>query len=307
MKVLNICCDDYANFSHDNANSLRSVGIDCIDIKVNKHVFGYLSESTIASEGLIKLSIKQANIVQIFHSDYSLVKYCAGKKIVVYHTGTRYRQNPEKYNALFNPIVERSFIALGEFAGLGAKNEEYLVGAIAIEDKPLEVVTKNKGKLIFAHYPSNPIVKGTDKINAAVFEAMKSNSFVYHSEVSKVTHAENIERMKLCDIYIELYAYEQGGKPYGSWGITALEAAALGKVVITNHLTVDVYKKTYGIKPALILIEEQFNELSGAIANVCLHSPIEVVEMQQNAQNWVKNNHSYSATGLRLKTILDGL
>ena len=45
MKVVNICWDDYANFSHENANALRSVGIDCVDLKLIPHVFGYSTES----------------------------------------------------------------------------------------------------------------------------------------------------------------------------------------------------------------------------------------------------------------------
>ena len=60
MKILNICQNDWANFSHDNANALRSVGIYCVDLKEQPHKFQYPEESKIANTNYILEQIKLA-------------------------------------------------------------------------------------------------------------------------------------------------------------------------------------------------------------------------------------------------------
>jgi hypothetical protein len=297
MKILNICCDDYANFSHDNANALRSVGIMAIDIKLVKHVFNYKNESDIVNEDQLKRYIEMADLIQIFHSDSSLLKYCKGKRTVVYHTGTRYRQHPDKFNALFNPFVERSFIALGEFAGLGSKNETYIVGATEILGQPSLHFIK---PLRFAHYPSNPDVKGSHNICRSIDQLSEKILFHYSSE--RVSHAQQLERMKSCDVYIEMNSAEQGGKKYGSWGITTLEAASLAKIVITNHSTVSVYEKTYGVKPPLVLIED-YGSIEEAIKYLLSLTDTQINNLKNSTLMWVNEFHSYQSTGNYLKRI----
>lgn len=297
MKILNICCDDYANFSHDNAKALRSVGVNCFDVKLQPHIFNYASESKIVNEDNLKQAISSADLIQIFHSDSSLLKYCKGKRTVVYHTGTRYRQQPEKFNALFNPFVERSFIALGEFAGLGSKNETYIVGATEITGQPSLHFIK---PLRFAHYPSNPDVKGSHKICKEIELMNEKVHFDYSSE--RVSHAQQLARMNSCDVYIEMNSSEQGGKKYGSWGITTLEAAALAKIVITNHSTVSVYEKTYGVKPPLVLIED-YGSIDEAIRSVWYMTDTQINNLKNSTFMWVNEFHSYQSTGNYLKRI----
>lgn len=299
MKVLNICVDDYANFSHDNANALRSVGVHCVDVKLQPHVFNYKTESTLANESILKELIAEAELVQIFHSDSSLIKYCSGKRLVVYHTGTRYRQNHQKFNALFNPHVEKSFVALGEFYGLGAKNEQYIVGATKVHgQKPLHFIHP----LRFAHFPSNPEVKGTQSILNAV-ESINHKNFRFEFSLDKVSHDQQISRMNSCDVYIEMNSTHQGGKPYGSWGITTLEATSLGKIVITNHTTLDVYEKTYGITPPLVLIEKH-GSIEACINNLLSLTESQIHLLKKQSFEWLEKFHSFEATGSKLKQIL---
>lgn len=300
MKVLNICSDDFANFSHDNANALRSVGVSCVDVKLNKHVFNYKNESTVINKRDIGAFIGKADIIQIFHSDHAFLKYCKGKRVVVYHTGTRYRQHPERYNTLFNRYVERCFIALGEFAGLGSKKETYIVGATEIIGtrslhfiKPLRV----------AHYPSNPSVKGSDGIIATLEKVKHDFDIRVSCSLDRVDHKAQLARINSCDVYVEMNSTHQGLKRYGSWGITALEAAALSKIVVTNHLTVDVYIKTYGVKPPFILIEE-YGSLERAMEYLAGLSDVSVNYLKTQHYDWVQKYHSFKATGERLKKIL---
>lgn len=299
-KVLNISVDDYANFAHDNANALRSVGVKCIDVKLHKHVFNYARESEVVNEKTLKALIDNSNLIQIFHSDSSLLKYCKRRRTVVYHTGTRYRQRPEIFNAQFNPHVERSFIALGEFAGKGSKNETYIVGATPmIGTRSLHFIKP----LCVAHYPSSPEVKGSEGIISVLDKVQDQFGFKVSCSTNLVPHKEQIARMNSCDVYIEMNSLMQGGKPYGSWGITALEAAALSKIVVTNHTTVKVYERTYGIRPPFILIEE-YGTLERALEYLAGLSDVSINNMKINSYDWVKKYHSFEATGNRLKQIL---
>jgi hypothetical protein len=299
MRVVNICIDDYANFSHENARCLRSVGVDCLDFKLLPHSFCYNTESTIVDvHGMLK-QIMQADLVQLFHSDSNLLRYAIKKPMVVWHTGTRYRQQSQKLNQLFNRHVQHSFIALGEFAGKGAKNEVYSVGAIDTENILPRPGLLND-KIIVGHYPSNPHIKGTDIINKIVGSI--DIDFEYGHSMHHTTYKDQLQRMQLCDIYLELFAHSQNGKPYGSWGITALEAAAMGKVVFTNHTTKDVYKKAYGVYPGLEICNTQ--DLFKSRLEEVLADRDLIMILQAETRQWVVDHHSYEATGKRLKKIL---
>lgn len=297
MKILNICVDDYANFQHDNAKALRSVGVDCKDIKLSRHVFEYESQSTIVNESILKSEIAKADLIQIFHSDSTLLNHCKGKKVVVHHTGTRYRQASQRFNNIFNPVVLRSFIALGEFSGRGAKRETYLVGAIDT-DKIRPVISKKP--LSIGHYPSNATVKGTAVINKMI--SSLRGSFKYLHSLDLVSYQAQLERMQVCDIYIELFAPKQGNEKYGSWGITALEAAAMGKVVFTNHSSRDVYKNVYGCYPKMECWDN-LEAFKGRL-QLLINHPEMIPEIQKETREWVVNKHSYIATGNRLKQLL---
>ena len=299
MRVINLCFADHANFSFDNAESF----------KVVPRQFGYERQSRIMPYGKMLREIERADVVQIMHSDCKALEFClkAGHdNIVVYHTGTTYRQDHETLNSLFNPHVKRSFIALGEFAGLGAKNETYIVGAI--DTNKIKASDKEVNELFqFSHYPSNPKVKGTETIIRLMGDALIDNNngtFTYSTRI--LHYQKQLARIAQSDIYIELFAPEQNGKPYGSWGITALEAAALGKVVVTNHLTEEVYYKTYEAYTPFITPHTE-SEFIREIEMLCECSPEEIKLLQYDTRDWVNKYHSYKATGNRLKSILEGL
>lgn len=245
-RVLNISSNDYANMSHNNANALRSIGVDCKDYTLNKHVFNYNEESTLCNRLNLSYMVNDYDVVQIFHTDATLLELVLNNqfkgKIIVYHTGSRYRENPEYWNELFNKYVHRCITDQTEFMELGAKDIEYL--APHTDLKPVE--KRKEGKLIIGHYPSNPIVKGTKEIRE-MLEPFKDD-FEIRIDETILPHEENLKRIAECHIYVELFKPELNGKPYGCFGVTAFEATALGCVVVTNDLNPLVYESTYSKK-----------------------------------------------------------
>lgn len=303
MKILNISTNDYANFAHDNANALRAAGANCIDLKTYPHPYGYKTESPVVPLGKIIKEIESSDVIQIFHSDPVLLPHCLNKnkKIIVYHTGTRYRLKPDFHNKAFNPHVFASVIALCEFSGLGSYNEKYLVGAINVPDQePPKYVGH---PLTVAHYPSNAKIKGTPKILEMVKQIPNSGQFVFKHDSGNVPHDLQLERYKKCDIYLELFRPTMGGKPYGSWGITALECAAMGKIVITQNLNNKIYEDVYGKCELLLADNEQ--DFMDHIDTVVNYSSAEIYDLQKKMFNWVKNNHSFKATGERILKIIN--
>lgn len=297
MKVVNFSKDDYANFSHDNAMALRSVGVDCTSYVIIPHPFNYLHTSITASINLVMEEMRSADYVQIFHSDSEALNVFINSKskakLIVYHAGSRYRRDPKTYNHLFNGFVHRSVIALPEFAGLGSKNEQYIVGAIDT-DRIYANPSHPQAPFTFAHYPSNPDVKGTDDIE----RMMREVGIKLRSSVQIVDMAKQYERMRECDIYIELFAPLNGGKPYGSFGITALEAASMGKIVVTQNLNSDVYFNEYGeCKLMNAINEDVFKDI---VLSLNGYTQKQITNFQDETREWVVKNHSYKATGERL-------
>lgn len=299
MKVLNVCWDDYSNLSFNNAQALQSVGIDCIAVKRVKHPFGYEQEAKVVSNKEMLELCAGADVVQSFHSwnpGFSLMRK---SKRIIWHTGTSYRLNPESCNNNFANITEMTMTDQTEFLKLGAKNIHYMACAIDTDKYPVS----NKQPIrpfTIGHYPSNETVKGTDKI----IEMLTSLpfEFVYGMNKKTIPHKENLSRIADCDIYIELFAPTQHGKEYGCFVVTAFEAAALGKIVITQNNNEDVYKDAYGDCPFLIAnTEEKFKSIVGHLLSM---SENYIKAQQEIARERLVKNHSLEATGERWVKLL---
>ena len=303
MKVVNICKDDYANFSHDNAKALRAVGVDCFDYKLKPHAFNYATESEIIKGyGAIQRLTQDADFIQVMHSDFKVLPYCSERDTIVWHTGTRYRQMSSHCNKVFNPMVKKSVLALGEFWKMRSKNPIYCVGAVDTDAfKPFYY---KEGRPIVAHYPSKPEIKGSSSI-IDVMEDLKKRykDLDFRYSLDQVPYVDQIARVSDCDIYIEMFALNQEGKPYGSWGITALEAAAMGKIVVSNDQFDSVYQEHYNGFSAIRKVST-LQELADAVEILCKFSD-SLKLLQEESRQWVIDNHSYKATGeYILKNIL---
>lgn len=309
MKVINISYDDYANFAYNNARALASVGVEVTSIKLKKHPFNYKEESQVVTIREMVDQCNEADIVQMFHTHPHILALAPRikPKKVVYHTGTIYRREPKEMNLLWNPLVEMCFTDQCEFLFLGAKKLKYIAAAI---DTEAIQATSHASALPyrFAHFPSKPEVKGSHVINKIMNSLRERylDKMRYTYSDMLVNHKKQLQRMASCDIYIELHQHELEGKPYGCYGVTAFEAAALGKIVITDNIFPNVYPEAYGCKLPFITPHSERNLMEEIEA--LISKPIyEIRSMQQSIRQWVVKNHSYQATGSHLKTILQSL
>jgi hypothetical protein len=295
-RVLNLASNDYANMSHNNANALRSIGVDCFDYVLNPHPFGYESQSEVITREEIISMVNKFDIIQIFHSCPTILNLVNignfKRKLVVYHSGSRYRAEPDKFNQLFKDadvvITDQT-----EFINLCDKPTHYLA-----PHTDLEPTEKRKGgKLIVGHYPSNSEVKGTDEIKS-MLEPFK-NDFEIRIDTNIIPHSENLKRIAECHIYVELFKPELNGKPYGCFGVTAFEATSLGCLVITNDLNMGVYHNAYGLTPFQIAnTKDEFTEILHLLKGFNTETIQDLTELD------FRNNHSIESTGKRILELI---
>jgi hypothetical protein len=292
MRVLNISKHDYANMSHQNANALRAVGVDVDDVCIKHHLFLYNSQSKRVHIDWIRHHFAMYDVVQVFHSDpiiYDMVK--EHPNVVVYHTGTQYRQHKAQSDEMFKGrkiITDQCEFLL--------HNPTFHYLAPHTNLKPINKANK---KLVIGHYPSNQDVKGTVKIEE-MLRPFK-NMFDIRINVKKTTHEDNLKRMAQCDIYIELFNEEQKGQPYGCFGVTAFEATALGCLVITQNINKSAYEDVYGVHPFLIANDEKtFNSYLLGLSD---RENFEITKESFHAGFYEK--HGIVQTGLRIKSLIE--
>lgn len=306
MKILLICYDDYSNLQHGFASALKSIGEDVTDLKLIKHHFEYESQSKVVTEEDMKWACKKADLILFFHSNYHIferIKWSMqSKRLIAIHTGSPYRSEPIKQNLIFNPYCERILSDQCEFMSLGGRGIKYIAGAVDV--KAMQPIQKTvKPPYIFAHYPSNEEVKGTAKIREVLSE--------YESEIdllidgSRVSHTVNLKRLSECDIYVEMFKPVLNDNPYGVYGVSAFEAAAMGKVVITQNIYPNVYKQAYGVEHPFLIAntEKHFHDIIQSLISMPYH---EIQEIQERTRKWVVKYHSMEATGNYLMNLIEG-
>ena len=294
MRVLNISSVDYANMSHNNAQTLRFIGIDCDDWTMSVHAFQYTSQSEVVTAKHIMERFLEYDVIQLFHScEKTYMLIMAHPNIVVYHTGTRYRMNKRYYDNLY----------MGRT--IATDQCEFLLHDpsmmyVAPHTTLIQAQRPYRTKLRIAHYPSNHLVKGTKTIQR-LLEPFRDR-FDIDINTNREPHEKNLYRIGLADIYIELFNPTQNGQPYGCFGVTAFEATAMGVMVVTNNVNRQAYENVYGAHPFLT----PNDEMAFIQAIESLAVPREQFDaMREDLHAGFRDKHSIQATGERIKQIID--
>jgi hypothetical protein len=295
LKVLNVSQSDWANFAYTNSQALRSVGVECDSISATKHNHYLVQSETIPDITEMIDRIKQYDVVQFFHDNTRLFNliatHCNDKRIIVWHTSSVYRKYHASINAVMNKYNVIHVCAMPEFMAM-CPGAHYVVGAVDT-DKLIPTKTNN-AKVKFAHYPSNPTVKGTPKI----WELMRGLDVDFTCSIELVNNDMQLKRISECDVYIEMFTERDGnGSLYGNFGITALEAAAMGKAVITNCKDRRVYYENYGKLPFIVVNDEKTFIHQVLLMNTG-------VDITDETRDIIVKNHSYQSTGNRILKLL---
>lgn len=305
--ILLIARDDWGNVGWLFQNALRTVGVDALAVKQRPHAFGYPEQADVLSNDEITKFAQEAKGLLLLHSRAAVSGVSlASKFCAVFHGGSAYRRNPDGVNAAFNPIVNASIIQSADLLGLGAKNETWImppVDTALIEAAPL----KFAGALQVAHYPSKPDTKGFDTVNAVMDDILADPEFTgdveWSSSSETIPWEDNLKRMAECDIYIEACNPEINGKVFGEWGLQTMEAAALGRIVVTHSLQKDLYERTFGKCP--LVVANSAEELNKVIRDLLRTHKSTLRKIAKDTRKWIVRNHSFKAVGEQLKAVFE--
>jgi len=320
IDVLVLAVSDYANSGANYARSLRKLGLNVITAKGDFHQFMY-PEQMMVHPDLLKGFVLDRTVIQVDSAslrdmiDNSRVIVFKGshlidcgydltkKTVIVHHGGSVYRENAGIFNDLWNPIAAHTVIQCPDLLGLGAKNEVLIIYPVDTEFlKPISLYGREHAHVIFGHFPSNAATKGSAAINqvASALDKVEEikGRWEYVTSASNGIWFNHIDHKRQCDVYIEGLQPDIAGKQYGAWGNSAIEAAALGKVVITHSRFDDLYRKEYGEHP--FLIANTKDELFQQMIRIACWSSETLRDMQKRTREWVVKTHSFTATALRM-------
>lgn len=282
------------------AQSLKTVGVDARAFTTQLHGLNYPEQADLMPHNIVSI-LKKADVIQYMHSMLFLHDKINLKKkrVFVFHGGTRYREHQDVLNEMFNPIVERTLIQTKDLWNDGAKDPVWVLPAVDVKTIQYHPETDNSKVVRIGHFATNPERKGSRKIYEVVLEVMKEfPKKVTYKTGNLVPWADNIQRMANCDIYIDQMEV-------GEWGVSALEASALGKVVISNFRSSQDYAKEFGY-PSSIIPANTYDALHRILKNLLTDGVDKIAILKRVSRRWVERFHSYEALGDRLKRIYTG-
>lgn len=315
MNVLLLCYDDYANLAHTHTRALKSVGVQARCLKLKPHAFHYTEQGEVVRTEQMAEACRTATHIIVYHSSLHVLgivqnfvnKNTQPRAVIGFHTGTTYREDPTGVRRAFDQagtrlhLTDQCEFLLPE----SGKDLVYLAAAIDIKAIRAQGTFPQIGsRYCIGHYPSKADVKGTERIRHLI--DTYGGAFRFQCSEERVPHREQIARMSACDIYLELFQPALAGKPYGCYGVTAFEAAALGRVVMTQNINEQAYRDAYGCAAPFLLCntEEQFGIHLERLANM---SPRKLQDLQEDTYLWINQHHSLPATGQRFARILSEL
>lgn len=315
--ILMLTYNDWSNTGWRFSKCWESLGLEVEFYKGKKHRFGYPEQGPIHPALNNKTPVSKAPVTIVVPELKSLVESApvvhfiastfidtgadlSNKTVIVQHGGATYRNNTEKVNTVLNPKLSYTIIQSPDLLGLGAKNE--ILISFPVDTDFIQPFFKVNRPLKIGHFPSNSSAKGTNTILKTI-KTMNLDSYYVGKRKPGVKSEwtnwkDNLKRMAQCDIIIEKLQPELKRGLSGEWGNTALEAAALGKIVITSSHKGDAYHFEYGDHPLLIANNQK--ELETQLADMFSMSEKEILDLKQKTRQWAEDKHSIKSTGNRL-------
>lgn len=315
IDVLMMTSMDHANTGWRTMKCLQSLGLEVLFLKAHYHPFMYPEQGcihpTLQKVFPGKAVFPPPRVPELMKTaeNARIIHYIAStfvdtgvnlktKKVVMQHGGATYRVNHEAINKNLNPYITASAVQMPDLMGLGAKNEHLIY--FSVDTEFLKPVYEQRGdRLLIGHFPSSSTYKGTGDFLEVISEF---NEFDYMgcdgSTLQIFMWLDVLKAMRECDIILDVLAPEAQGRKYGEWGNIAFEAAALGKIVITNSSNIDLYKKEYGCVPAMRIANSK-DEVERHLKELLSMTPMQRLNERQAAREWVEENHSIKATAQR--------
>jgi len=306
MKAVFVTTDrDYANLGYMLSQCLDRVGVDSKMYMEKSVAHAYPKHGIVFGKNIdmVKKEAKNADIIVFVQGKYiDLDIDLSKKKVAVFYGATNYRKRHDKLNKKFNPIVDVTLLQTGDLLDLGGKNQKWIAGCVDTKAIIPKFRNERFDPMKFGHYPSRPKKKGTGEI----IEAMKNVTIKHHLEIdyTPLDWLDHLKRINNCDIYIEQFQRVQEGKyPLCSYGLSALEAAAMGRIVLVNFCYLDTYEEQYGKCPLVVAnTKKELTEKAEWLISLSFN---EYINLQLRTRRWVEDYHSFESIGKRMLAIFE--
>lgn len=296
MNLALICTRDNCNRTAKMVRAIETVeGVQVRGLTERPHPFGYDKQLELGTVKGFKSLIAWADVVWLtmgnvkLHKQYE--KHIKGKKLIVTHTGSKYRLNSKAYNDYFNPIANGHILLGHDHMKLGAVNSRF--NSLRIVE-PTPKPKRHKGAVKFGHFPSNPKKKGTD----AILSVLKQLGVDYTVSAKTVSHKANLQRMADCDVYIDQLMPTMNGIVFGESGNQTYEALSLGCITVSNMTDTSHYKARHG-EPNFI-VANSTEQLYATLSILNELPKAEVERVRLDSWKAVQHQHGYEAMGLSI-------
>jgi len=318
--VLFLVAEDFANAAYGFYRSLQSVGVSCQGLKYHPHAFNYPEQLKIIEHSAELFSVVN-NATKIIYLQGTrmcrdaIPRNLKGVNLYLFVGDQSYRNHPERVIGYY-PRITKLFYQGSDLKGKSNYPEAWLLPAVdtdLIQTKQDVSHMSHNCPIKIAHFPRSPKAKGTKHI-LAVIDKLKADptikdkfEFLYQADW-KCDWLDNIERLDTCDIYIESQAYTigEGGleeKVLNEFGVTAMEACALSKIVVTCFASFDDYKEDYGCVSEIVPSGSK-DELERRLRELLALPREELINKRMATRAWICEHHSYRPTGTRLAKLL---
>ncbi len=302
MRVLFLCAHDFANLGYLFAECLRSVGVSalCMVTSLSRLRLGISQAVLIQNMEHLHTFVRPADVIIWMHSQWISLPDMdlTGKKLGVFHGGSKYRGHARMVNRFFNPRMDFTLTQSteGTMLNRGAKNETWVFPPVDTERLQPESYDIGE-KLIIGHFPSQPKSKGSSHIGVVMRrlrDELPDDSFAYTYVGRPVPWKRNIGLIRQCDIYIDSITH-------AGWGLAILEAAALGVIGIAGFGLRKEYEEKYGTCPLPNLAAMDTEGLYKMIKDLIQTDREVLIQKKKDYRKWVENYHTIEFIGEDLK------
>ena len=305
MRVLFLCNRDFANLGYLFAECLKANDVSAICLTTQPTLRRPLTERgvPIQSKEHLHTFVKPADVIIWMHSQWVALDGMdlTGKKLGVFHGGTKYRGSASRVNKFFNPRVNFTWTQSteGTMLNRGAKNETWVfppVDTVKLQPESYDIGEK----LIIGHFPSQPKRKGANHINAVMRRLREEpigDSFTYIYSGQLAPWKRNMVNLAYCDVYIDNITH-------AGWGLAILEAAALGTIGVAGFGLRKEYEEIYGPCPLPDLAAMDTEGLYTHVKELILTDRDVLVQKKKEYRQWVENYHTFEFIGKELKRTL---
>ena len=317
--ILLFCVEDFANCTQEFVEALRAVGVNARGFTLASHGFNYTNQLPIPEQdGELFGAVRSASKILYLQSTKpprdAIPRDRRFKKLYLFVGDQGYRNRSNEILSYY-PKLEKVFYQGSDLKGKSPYKEEWLLPAIDtdfIQTKQDVSLMAHKCPIRIAHFPRDPKAKGSEVIlkvmaKMAQDEELKDSFIFDYQDKWRCDWEENLARLDSCDVYIESQAYMLGDKKCSEFGVTAMEACSLSKIVVTCFSSFEDYKREFGVDSEIAAAncEEELEQALRIIIQTAEYKPREFVEKRLRTRWWVENYHGRIPTGLRLKKMMD--